>query len=200
MRTRQRRQGNGQGSLRIIGGEWRGRRLQFPEADGLRPTADRVRETLFNWLAPRIPGARCLDMFAGSGALGLEALSRGAAHCSFVEQLPIAAKAIEQHLKTLGAEQRAAVIQGDALTLKDQAFDLVFIDPPFSAQLTAPALEWVVTAGLLADDARIYLELGRAQPLPDLPPTLDIIRDKVAGDVRYLLLATAGLSEGEPIG
>ena len=96
----------GRSQLRIIGGQWRGRKLTFTPAEGLRPTTDRVRETLFNWLAPFIFGARCADLFAGSGALGLEALSRGAAHCDFVDSAKAAGRQIAGHLETLGASDR----------------------------------------------------------------------------------------------
>ncbi len=177
------------GSLRIIGGEWRGRRLNFPALNGLRPTADRVRETLFNWLAPRIQGARCLDMFAGSGALGLEALSRGADHCDFLELQASAANTIKQHLSTLKAGGRGTVFGADALKFEGKGYDIVFVDPPFAEELSEAALAHLLHSSLLAADARIYLELGRSQSLPPLEPGFEILRDKTAGDVRYLLLA-----------
>lgn len=180
------------GTLRIIGGEWRGRKLTFPALPGLRPTADRVRETLFNWLAPRMAGARCLDLFAGSGALGLEALSRGAAGCDFIERDREASRAICAHLTQLSAQTRGRVINADALTWNAQGgYDIVFIDPPFASELTGSALEHIRTAGLLAEDARVYLELGRSQALPTLEPHWQCLRDKTAGDVRYLLLTPA---------
>ena len=124
------------GSLRIIGGQWRGRKLPFDSVEGLRPTPDRVRETLFNWLTPDLPGARCLDLYAGSGALGLEALSRGAGSCQFVESIATAADNIKQHLTTLQAEQGRClqISAGEYLQRgPDQqgSFDIVFLDPPF---------------------------------------------------------------------
>jgi len=105
------------GRLRIIGGRWRGRRLHFPAVAGLRPTPDRVRETLFNWLAAPLPGARCLDLYAGSGALGLEALSRGAAAVTFVEKTAVAARALVEHLRALGGEEAGRGGRGDGLAL-----------------------------------------------------------------------------------
>ena len=128
--------------LRIIGGTWRGRTWRFPEGD-IRPTPDRVRETLFNWLTPGIAGARCLDLFAGSGALGLEALSRGAARVQFVEKSAGAARHLQQTLALWGGAQAAAaqIHVGDAdafLAAAPEAFDVVFLDPPFAAGLLDP--------------------------------------------------------------
>ena len=125
--------GGGHSQLRIIGGQWRGRKLAFTPEDGLRPTADRVRETLFNWLAADIHGARCLDLFAGSGALGLEALSRGAAHCDFVDHSSRACRQIETHLALLEAADRGHCHPVGAepfLRGAQQAYDIVFLDPP----------------------------------------------------------------------
>ena len=124
----------GRNSVRIIGGGWRGRRITFPDVPGLRPTPDRVRETLFNWLQHDIAGARCLDLFAGSGALGLEALSRGAKELVFVEQSVAASRALQEQLARLGAERRSQVVEmGAARYLRGAApaFDIVFLDPPF---------------------------------------------------------------------
>ena len=182
--------------LRIIGGDWRGRTLRFTAIDGLRPTADRVRETLFNWLAPRISGARCLDMFAGSGALGLEALSRGAKSCDFIEYQRAAARAIEGHLDLLQAKARGRVINTDALAFTvGYQYDIVFIDPPFADHLQQKALLWLLDNNMLADDARIYLESNNKDPEPCPEPRIDarvrVLRDKKAGQVRYQLLAVS---------
>ena len=120
--------------IRIIGGTHRGRRLAFPDAAGLRPTPDRVRETLFNWLMPHLPGARCLDLFAGSGALGLEAVSRGAREVVLVDANPAVVKSLQENLRLLGETERARVIRSDALAFlrkeTDAPFDIVFLDPP----------------------------------------------------------------------
>src|SRR4051812_2402971 len=148
--------------LRIIGGKHRGRRLRFPAGVIIRPTPDRVRETLFNWLQPRIGGARVLDLFAGSGALGLEALSRGAAHVSFVEKERRAAAAIDALTREWGAEG-AQVVCRDALGWLVQSaggapFDIVFLDPPYDAGLWSEAAAALVRGALLAPDARVYVE------------------------------------------
>jgi len=180
------------GRLRIIGGEWRGRVLQFPAVEGLRPTTDRIRETLFNWLAPRVQGARCLDMFAGSGALGLEALSRGAAHCDFLELNPSAARQLEHQLKTLDATDRGHVATTDALKWRpDEPYDIVFVDPPYALGLAPEALDHLIATGLLAEDARVFVETGVDQPALASVQHLEILREKRAGDVRYCLLAPA---------
>lgn len=176
--------------LRIIAGQWRGRRFRFPPLD-IRPTPDRVRETLFNWLQPRIEGAHCLDLFAGSGALGLEALSRGAASVLFVEQQRSAVTALEQLLQAWQAAG-ASVYCGSALHYLEgsprQRFDLVFLDPPYADDLlraSAMALE----PGWLKPDARIYLEHARRTAPPTLPARWRELRAGTAGEVRYHLYA-----------
>lgn len=142
--------------LRIIGGEWRSRRLRFPAIDGLRPTMDRVRETVFNWLQYDIEDARVLDAFAGSGALGFEALSRGAKEVTFLEKHPKAAQQLKENLKHLEAEN-AQIWVGDALLWLDQnpePYDVVFLDPPFGKDLLQPALDKLT----LLPGAMIYVE------------------------------------------
>jgi len=175
--------------LRIIGGRWRGRRLRFPDIEGLRPTPDRVRETLFNWLAPAIEGARCLDLFAGSGALGIEALSRGAAEVVWVERQPLAVRQLRQNLAQLGAAE-AQVIPADALVWlggPSRPFDVVFLDPPFGSDLLAPVCTALEQGGWLADGARIYLETARDAPMLKLPENWQLVREKIAGQVSYRL-------------
>jgi 16S rRNA (guanine966-N2)-methyltransferase len=176
------------GQLRIIGGQWRGRRLRFRAAPGLRPTTDRVRETLFNWLATDTDGARCLDLFAGSGALGLEALSRGAAHCDFVDSAGRSLEDIAGHLAGLGATARAhchAMPARRFLAAHTGPWDIVFLDPPFGEALLGPAVETL--ADLLHAGALVYIETGQRESLPTLPPHWELYRDKTAGDVRYRL-------------
>lgn len=176
------------GRLRIIGGRWRGRKIEIPVQAGVRPTGDRIRETLFNWLAPIIDGACCLDLFAGSGALGLEALSRGAAETVFVESDEAAARQLEHSLERLGCEH-AKVIHGDALRYLrgvPRRFDIVWLDPPFG-EIGLENLCTLLDRGWLAAGARIYMEMGRHDELPELPPGWAIERDKTAGQVRYLL-------------
>ena len=154
------------GKLRIIGGEWRGRKLPIANVPGLRPTADRIRETLFNWLAAQVPGARCLDLFAGAGALGLEALSRGAARCDFVDTSSRAVAQLRRALHTLSASARGRVFDGDFAAFLDrddaaEPYDIVFLDPPFKRGLLDPAIERLASAGALAPRALIYAEYER---------------------------------------
>ncbi|MCB1777962.1 MAG: 16S rRNA (guanine(966)-N(2))-methyltransferase RsmD [Candidatus Competibacteraceae bacterium] len=177
-------------ALRVIGGQWRSRRLEFPGLPGLRPTPDRVRETLFNWLAPVLPGARCLDLFAGSGALGIEALSRGAAEVVFVERQPRAVHALRDNLDRLSVSN-ARVDQFDALAwLRSPGtpFDIVWLDPPFSENLLEPACALLEQGGWLATMAWIYLEIQADQPRPPLPAHWTFHREKTAGRVAYRLV------------
>ncbi len=182
----------GSNQLRIIGGQWRGRKLSFPDVNGLRPTGDRIRETLFNWLQQDIPGARVLDLFAGSGALGLETLSRGADLCLLLERDSQAARFLTSNLQLLKADQ-GKLLQVDSLNwLKAgrpadmPAFDLVFIDPPFSLDLWNPIIEALESGDWLQDGAAIYLESPRDMPLA-LPSHWRLHRDKQAGQVSYRL-------------
>jgi 16S rRNA (guanine966-N2)-methyltransferase len=175
--------------LRIIGGEWRGRRFRFPDRPGLRPTPDRVRETLFNWLAPVVGGSRCLDLFAGSGALGLEALSRGAASATFIESDRASAERLRETLVTL-ATDRATVLQADALAWLDgpaQCFDLAFLDPPFKSGLLAETLRKLDSGGWLASTASVYLESPANDGPPPLPAGWKLHRSGKAGAVGYHL-------------
>lgn len=161
--------------LRIIGGQWRSRRLRFPAIDGLRPTMDRVRETVFNWLQQDIQGARVLDAFAGSGALGLEALSRGAREVIFLEKHAKAAMQIKDNLKQLDA-RNAQVWAGDALVWLEQnpePYDLVFLDPPFGKDLLQPALEKLT----LLPGALVYVE-HEAKLQPEFPQHWHELKNK----------------------
>lgn len=182
------------GKLRIIGGRWRGRRLSVPEAEGLRPTPDRVRETLFNWLQPYLAGAGCLDLFAGTGALCLEALSRGAGRVVMVEKAAPVVERLRQHVAMLGAEN-AVVMQADAveyLRQAPQAFDIIFLDPPFRSNLIARCAELVEARGWIKSGGLIYIESpSRMEPLP-LPATWELIRSKQAGQVGYHLARNTG--------
>jgi len=195
-----RTQGGGGRHLRIIGGQWRGRRLQFPELPGLRPTGDRIRETLFNWLAPDIVGARCLDLFAGSGALGLEALSRGAAHCDFVERDRTAAASLRSHIDSLAAHPRARVLEADALAFLrgcSARYDIVFLDPPFAADLLAASAASLADGGHLEAGARIYTEQD-ADEVCALPSTWRELRRKQSGNVAYALLTAVDPEDAPP--
>ena len=181
------------GQLRIVAGNWRSRLLQIADVPGLRPTSERIRETLFNWLAPRIPGAKCLDLCAGTGALGIEALSRGASRVVFVEYSGVAAKTLEANIASLGASD-IEILNLDARQYLGGAsveqFDIVFLDPPFAAALHDELCRLLSEQNWLAADARIYIEMDRDQPGDYLPSSWRVLKDKTAGKVRYLLAAT----------
>jgi 16S rRNA (guanine966-N2)-methyltransferase len=182
------------GKLRIIGGSLRGSRVAVPDKPGLRPTPDRVRETLFNWLAPVIQGARCLDLFAGTGALGIEALSRGAVQVDFVEADARLADLLRANLIRL--KQDANVHATDALRFlaRDAArYDVVFLDPPFAANLWGDAARALEAHGRLLDSAWIYVE-GPANATLELPQNWALHREGRAGDVRYALYRRVGAS------
>ncbi|TPG46199.1 16S rRNA (guanine(966)-N(2))-methyltransferase RsmD [Rhodanobacter glycinis] len=176
------------GRIRIIGGSLRNSRLNVPELPGLRPTAERVRETLFNWLAPVMDGARCLDLCAGTGALGIEALSRGAAGVRFVERDARAAQVLRDNLvrlKTTGG-QVAVSDAGQFLQGAPQLQDLVFLDPPFALELWSVLAQQLEQGGWLAAQAWIYVESPRAE-VPVLPANWQLHREGHAGEVRFAL-------------
>ncbi len=175
------------GSLRIIGGQWRGRRLPIASVPGLRPTGDRMRETLFNWLGPWLPGASCLDLYAGTGALGLEARSRGAAAVTLVETNRRAVAALQSSCAALqadGIEIRSGAAL-DFLRSNPGRFDIVFLDPPFAARAWAPIL--AVLPGHLAPEHKVYVETP-AQYSPDWSTQWRELRFRQAGAVAYRLL------------
>jgi len=188
-------------SLRVIAGKWRSRKLTFPDGDGLRPTSDRVRETLFNWLQERIAFANCLDLFAGSGACGIEALSRGARFISFVDISTTASAAIRQNLQLLGASN-CEVVCKDSLTWissikrdKDSLYDVVFLDPPFASDLLARVVNLVEASQSLAADACIYIESAQEVSSNLLPDNWQMLKSKKAGKVYFYLYQRA-----EPLG
>ena len=177
--------------IRVIGGAMRGRRWRFPDIPDIRPTPDRVRETLFNWLGTHVVGARCLDLFAGSGALGLESLSRGASGVVFVEQHAAIARALGALIAEWNV-QGAEVARADAFAyLRGVAkpFDIVFVDPPFSAGVLAPAAALLEERGWLAPNALIYMECAAREPRPAVPAAWKELKAKQAGEVGYHLLA-----------
>ena len=179
------------GRLRIVAGKWRSRLLPVADVKGLRPTSERIRETLFNWLAPTIAGATCLDLFAGSGALGLEALSRGAASVNFVEKSNKAARVLEECLQTLG-DDKGSVCQTDALAYLESkmsiAYDLVFLDPPFASDIAADLCRLLEKGSWLRSAAHVYLEQDKKHNLPDLPEGWQVLKEKTTGNVRYSLI------------
>ncbi len=177
--------------LRIIGGEWRGRKVPFAPVPGLRPTPDRVRETLFNWLQPYLAGAHCLDLFSGSGALGLEALSRGAETVTFIDREPSVAHQLKQNLQLLKCN-RAEVIQASVpewlsarSTDMEQQYDIVFMDPPFRLDLAAPCCDLLESRNLLAANAVIYVETESELQTAVAPAGWHCHRQKTAGQVSY---------------
>ena len=194
-------------SVRIIGGTWRGRRVHFPDSPGLRPTPDRVRETLFNWLQHSIAGTRCLDLFAGSGALGLEALSRGAREVLFVEPAFAPAQMLAAELKRLHGRapggSGGSIVQTSAERFlatpgelpggpppggsSGRAFDVIFLDPPFGFDALPEYVRLIHAGGWAASGAWIYLESPRSAGPPAIPAHWELVKSKSAGEVGYHL-------------
>jgi 16S rRNA (guanine966-N2)-methyltransferase len=181
-------------SIRIIAGQWRGRRLPVLDIDGLRPSTDRVRETLFNWLMYDIAGARCLDLFAGSGALGLECLSRGAPSTVFVESDKRIASQLQQNLQTLNCLEGGDVVVQSAINfLRHPAtnkFDVVFLDPPFDSDLLAQAMPLLVENGWFADGALVYVEQASKKDAEIPPQNWQVHKEGKAGYCRYTVYQT----------
>ncbi|VAW66613.1 16S rRNA (guanine(966)-N(2))-methyltransferase [hydrothermal vent metagenome] len=179
------------GKLRIIGGKWRSRQLPVAELEGLRPTTDRVRETLFNWLQSEVSGAHCLDLFAGSGALGFEAASRGAASVLMLEVQRQAANVLAHNIQRLDAQCIELVHQDAIQWLKAppaQRYNIVFVDPPFSSDYLGQVCELLECGQYLAENALIYLEMGSAGALPELPASWAVAKEKKTGQVAYYLI------------
>jgi 16S rRNA (guanine966-N2)-methyltransferase len=192
------------GELRIIAGSWRGRKLKFPALTGLRPTPNRVRETLFNWVQASVQGSRCLDLFAGSGALGLEALSRGAGSVTFIDNATQAVRQLRDNLQLLKADnaevQTAAAM--DWLQRHElgptPGYDLVFLDPPFHCDLLPQACELLESRNLLASQALIYIESESQLGTPQLPDNWRQLRSKTAGKVTYGLYIRDPATDTDP--
>lgn len=176
------------GSVRIIGGRWRGTKLSVPESPGLRPSSDRVRETLFNWLMPKLPQARVLDLFAGTGALGLEAISRGAAQAVLVERDPALVRSLRETVERLSAQQSVQVVAQDALAWLGAApagvFDIALLDPPFAEGLWGRAL--TALRPTLASGAWVYVE-SPAGVAPPVPADWALHREGRTREVRFAL-------------
>jgi 16S rRNA (guanine966-N2)-methyltransferase len=191
MARKQRPQKNKQSnSLRIIAGQWRSRKLQIINAQGMRPTPDRIRETLFNWLQNDIYGARCLDLFAGSGALGLEALSRGAKEVVFVEKNQAVANQLTQNLEALKSD--VGVIQMDALDYlaaqADTVFDIIFLDPPYRTSLLQASFDKIIEKKLIASNTLIYIEHESEESFNWNDLQMTVLKETQAGQVKSLLL------------
>lgn len=200
------RQSAAPGSVRIIAGRWKGRRLTVASVPGLRPTGDRIRETLFSWLQFELGGAHCLDLFAGSGALGLEAASRGAASVTLIENDTTAARALEQHVESLDAGN-VRIIRGDAARFivapdagvqtmasveggdadRTPGYHCVFLDPPFQQQLHQPILELLANSRKLAENALVYIESATDERYV-LPDCMEVVRSSKAGNVQFQLV------------
>ena len=175
--------------VRIIGGRWRSRKLVFPSIEGLRPTSDRIRETLFNWLTPVMPGAACLDLFAGSGALGFEAASRGAARVLMLDRAHEVSRTLTENCRLLdanGVDVRQVDAQ-DYLRSSSELFDVVFIDPPFSLDILAEICSQLQDGGWLAKGATIYIEAPIEQNFEFIPAQWQLDKQKQAGQVVYSL-------------
>ncbi|MDY6841732.1 MAG: 16S rRNA (guanine(966)-N(2))-methyltransferase RsmD [Pseudomonadota bacterium] len=188
----------GTGELRIIGGDWRSRKLRFPDAGGVRPTPARTRETLFNWLAFHLAGSDCLDLFAGSGALGLEALSRGAGRATLVDHTPALARALRDNLRLLKSEGGEVVCSDAESYLRQRnrpPFDILFMDPPFRQgwlEKLFPLLDdqaWIKSGGW------VYVEHESELPTPAVPASWHLHRQKSAGQVTYSLFRVISRSE-----
>jgi 16S rRNA (guanine966-N2)-methyltransferase len=178
--------------VRIIGGKWRSRKIFFPTLEGLRPTPDRIKETLFSWLSPDIVGANCLDLFAGSGVLGFEALSRGAKSLTWVDKDENIINSITENVQKLGAENCHIIKAKFPNLFIDNLgpYNIIFLDPPYSENLITSALIWLVTNHLLTKQAKIYIEKRRDNQTLIMPESLSIMRHKSTATIEYYLLTT----------
>ncbi len=183
------------GQFRIISGKHRGRKINFPATDKLRPTSDRARETIFNWLFDFCQGASCLDLFAGAGSLGLEALSRGACSCTFIEQNPTAAKALNSNLELLGGKGKVITASlpsaleslPKSATPDQNRFDLIFIDPPYALDVIEECIHALEALQLINPDAFVYIESSSKGKLPKLPQSFRLHREKTFGEIHASL-------------
>ena len=176
-------------SIRIIAGQFRGRKIHFPDSEALRPTPDRVRETLFNWLSPVIADAKCLDLFAGSGALGFEAVSRGASEVVMIEESFEIAEQLYANRALLKCDHLEIIQQNalEYLAKKETTFDIIFLDPPFHSTLLEESLKLIIENHLLNKNGSLYIEMNKTQNIPDVFGNLRLLKEKKAGQVKYLL-------------
>ena len=191
MKKDRRKQSRGPGSVRIIGGNWRGSKLPIADLPGLRPSGDRGRETLFNWLQPYLRGAVCVDLFAGSGALGMEAASRGAARVVLVEKNAQAVKVLQENVARLKGEQVEVILDDAIRWLQQQApqsADIVFIDPPFGLQLESRAFELLQLGDVVKPGGLVYVETAKSGAGQIAASGWEMVREKVLGEVRMQLL------------
>lgn len=189
----------GQGELRIIGGDWRSRVLRFPDEGGVRPTPARTRETLFNWLQFLVPGSRCLDLFSGSGVLGLEALSRGADRVTFVDHTPALARTLRDNLRLLKTDRGEVLCEDVTAFLQrpaDAPADILFMDAPFRQGWLESLIPLIAENGWVSTGSRVYLEYESDRPAPAVPGHWHLHRSKSAGQVTYALYVVKGNQEG----
>lgn len=182
-------------TVRIIAGTWRSRKLRFPEAEGLRPSPDRVRETVFNWLRDDVEGASCLDLYAGSGALGFEAASRGARRVVMVESNPQVIAGLKANCQKLEAGESVEIHHAPALAYlrgPPEQFDLVFLDPPFQKGWLESSAEALVTRGWLTSGAFLYMEAEKTYDFAAIPKVLRLYRQGCAGDVAFRIYQNNG--------
>ena len=187
------------GQVRIIGGKWRSRKISFPQIDEIRPTPDRVRETLFNWLSNRITGARCLDLFAGSGALSFEALSRGASYVMMFDRSIEVIRQLNKNSQLLGA-QHCEIRRGNVpyclAPNSADPFDIIFLDPPFHKHLIASSLQALENMNYLSRSSLLYIESELIKKDLSLPENWVTLNNKRAGQVNYYLLEKTGFKKG----
>lgn len=185
--------------VRIIAGRWRGRKIAFPTNLSIRPTPDRVRETVFNWLSPYLNNRRCLDLFAGSGVLGFEALSRGASEIVFVDSEKTIVHNLQKQHQIFNIESDRVVssaeyVHSDGFTYLaslDTKFDLVFLDPPYLKNMIQPSIQLLVEHNVMATDGLIYIEMAKEQQLPDIPDDWSVLKNKVMSQVACYLIQTS---------
>jgi 16S rRNA (guanine966-N2)-methyltransferase len=182
--------------VRIIAGKWRGRKINFQEVQGLRPTTDRMRETLFNWLAPVIEGSRCLDLFTGSGAIGFEALSRGAQKVLLVDQSITVLKNLKENIQLLQCDDIELHLKEALRFLKNYMgapCDIIFLDPPFYIGLAQKAMDLIDQHEILKQDGYLYLEQEHKASMPVFPKKWEVLKDEKKGHVRVFLIKNSGI-------
>tara|TARA_B100001059_G_scaffold216214_1_gene234447 strand:- start:289 stop:879 length:591 start_codon:yes stop_codon:yes gene_type:complete len=179
------------GKVRIISGKWRNRVLKVENLEGLRPTSERIRETLFNWLRADISGVNCLDLFAGTGSLGFEALSRGADNCIFIDKTEATIKQLKK-AKVLFNAENCHIVKTNASDFlflnKKNSYDLVFLDPPFADNMIDETINQIAKYGLVTPNGYIYIEINKNQKIPDLPKNWIIVRKKNIANVCFALI------------
>lgn len=182
--------------VRIIGGQWRSRLLRFPDVDGLRPTHDRVRETVFNWLAPHIVDSCCLDLFAGTGAFGFEALSRGAARATFVDSSRVLVDNLRKNAELLAATDHCAFVEAvipNKMPVFSESFDIAFIDPPYQQGLIQSAIAALLQQNCLADNALVYIEAEKALDLTAMVGSWQCLKHKATKTLQYAVFKAVKL-------